>query len=494
MFDKVLIANRGEIAVRIIRTCRDMGIKTVALYEAHDRGSLHVRLADECVELKSSRGYLDGEAVLKVALDVGANAIHPGYGFLAERLDFIAACEDAGIVFIGPPLAVMHSLHDKIDVLNRVRANGYATTNHSFVSFGENDLEALRAEAHRMGYPIVIKSCQGGRGRGLKLAVTPDQLAVAVRRAQAEAQIIYGDRRVYVERLIEPSHLIAVQIVGDAAGHIIHLGEREGSLQRGNQKFIEESPAPCLFQAQREQVWQQAIEIARLFNYQSVGTVEFIVDGSGQFFFTEIKPRIQIEHPVTEMVSSIDLVREQIRVAAAEPLSITRAAVQLRGHAISCRISAEDPLNNFLPTPGHLRRVRLPGGPHVRVDTYVYSGCDVPAEYDPIVAKVCVWGEDRDECVLRLRRALEDFALIGTPTNLPVHLRILSDPDFVNGDYTTDFFQHLPFDQPPANAPLRDLAIAAAIAYVRRNLVFQPSLPDRLRTGWHRSSRHLPGV
>jgi acetyl/propionyl-CoA carboxylase alpha subunit len=325
----------------------------------------------------------------------------------------------------------------------------------------------------------------------MKLARSPDQLDTAFRRAQAEAQIIYGDKRVYVERLIEPSHLIAVQIVGDALGNLIHVGEREGSLQRGNQKFIEESPAPCLFQAQREQVWQQALEIADLFHYRSVGTVEFIVDGSGQFYFTEIKPRIQIEHLVTEMVSSIDLVREQLRVAAGEPLSITQSGVELRGHAIACRITAEDPLNDFLPAPGQVRRVRLPGGPHVRVDTYMYSGCDVPAEYDPIIAKVCAWGIDRDDCVLRMRRALEDLALIGTATNLPAHLRLLSNPDFVNGDYTTNFFQQWSLDQPPDDALLRDLAIAAAIAYVRRNLAFRPSLPDRLQSGWHRSSRQV---
>ncbi len=491
MFNKVLIANRGEIAVRIIRTCRDMGLIAVALYEAPDRGSLHVRLADECVELHTARGYLDGEAILKIARDAGADAIHPGYGFLAERLDFIEACERSGVTFVGPPLSVMRALHDKIDVLNRVRAAGYTTTNHSFESFGENDLEALRAEADRMGYPLVIKSCQGGRGRGMKLARSPDQLDTAFRRAQAEAQIIYGDKRVYVERLIEPSHLIAVQIVGDTAGNLIHLGEREGSLQRGNQKFIEESPAPCLFQAQREQVWQQALEIARLFHYGNVGTVEFIVDGSGQFYFTEIKPRIQIEHLVTEMVSSVDLVREQLRTAAGEPLSIAQSGVELRGHAIACRITAEDPLNDFLPAPGQLRRVRLPGGPHVRVDTYLYSGCDVPAEYDPIIAKVCAWGIDRDDCVLRMRRALEDLALIGTATNLPAHLRLLANPDFVNGDYTTNSFQQWSLDQPPDDALLRDLAIAAAIAYMRRNLAFRPSLPDRLQSGWHRTSRQL---
>ncbi len=375
MFEKILIANRGEIAVRIIRTCRDMGIQSVALFEHDDRGSLHVRLADEAVELKSGQGYLDQDAVLKAALETGADAIHPGYGFLAERLSFIEACEEAGVVFIGPPLDLMRAQQDKLAVLNRVRAAGLATVDYSLRSFGEDEIDELRAEAERLGYPLVIKSCLGGRGRGAYPARSTQQLDRALRRAIAEAQLVYGSTRLYLERLITPAHLIGVQIIADEFGNLVHLGEREGSLQRGNQKMIEEAPAPCLSQPQREQLWQTAVSIARLLDFRSAGTIEFTGDEAGHFYFTEVKPRIQIEHGVSELISAVDIVREQIRVAAGEPLSVTQTQIHLQGHAISCRITAEDPWRHYLPNPGVLRRVRLPGGHGLRVETYAYSGC-----------------------------------------------------------------------------------------------------------------------
>jgi acetyl-CoA carboxylase biotin carboxylase subunit len=493
MFKKILIANRGEIAVRIIRTCRDMDIRTVALYEADDRGSLHVRLADEAVPLMSERGYLDHVAVLKCALETGAEAIHPGYGFLAERLDFIEACEQAGVVFIGPPLELMRAQQDKLDGLNRVRAAGFSTSDYAPRSFGGDELDALRAAADQLGYPVVIKSCLGGRGRGAYSARTPQQLERALRRAQVEAQLVYGNKRFYLERLTTPSHLIGVQIIADDGGRLIHLGEREGSLIRGNQKMIEEAPAPCLAPSQREQVWQTAVDIARLLGLRSASTIEFVVDLSGNFYFTEVKPRVQIEHTVTEMISSVDIVREQIQVAAGEPLTYTQAEVLLRGHAISCRISAEDPWRHYLPSPGKLRRVRLPTGHGIRVDTYAYSGCVVPAQYDPIVAKVIAWGNDRAQAVRRLQRALDEFALIGTATTLPIHQLIVHHPDFVAAHYDTDSLRReLPEDTLPQDYA-RDLAVAAAIAYARRNRAGQPTLPDRLQTGWHRATRQLSG-
>ena len=492
MFKKILIANRGEIAVRIIRTCRDMGIATVALYEAADRGSLHVRLADECVLLAAGSGYLDTAAILKIAQSTGAEAIHPGYGFLAENIEFIEACRQAGIVFIGPPLDVMLAQQSKLAVLNRVRAAGLPTIQYSAAAFDTSAVEAIRAEADRLGYPVVIKSTRGGRGRGAYTAQSAGQIERTLRRAQTEAQIIYGSTAFYVEKQLTPAHMVGVQVLADHLGQVVHLGEREGSLIRGNQKMMEEAPAPCLTSEQREQLWQTAVEIARLIGFRGVGTVEFMGDLGGRFCFTEIKPRIQIEHTVTEMIASVDLVREQIRLAAGEALSFTQADVQLRGHAISCRITAQDPWRHYMPSPGTLRRVRLPTGHGVRVDTYAYSGCEVPAQYDPIVAKVITWGQDRSECVRRLQRALGEIALIGVATTLPIQQLIAHHPEFLRAEYDTDSLRRdMPEDELPQEQA-RDLAIAAAIAYARRNLAGQPSVPDRLQSGWHRSSRRLP--
>jgi acetyl/propionyl-CoA carboxylase alpha subunit len=492
MFKKILIANRGEIAVRIIRTCRDIGIKTVALYEAADRGSLHVRLADECVLLAAGHGYLDTAAILKIARAAGAEAIHPGYGFLAESIDFIEACRQAGVAFIGPPLEVMLAQHNKVEVLDRVKAAGIPTVRYSRGIFAATDSETIRAASDELGYPVVIKSTRGGRGRGAYTAQSAGQVERALRRAQTEAQIIYGSTDFYVEKLIAPAHMIGVQVLADQSGQVVHLGEREGSLTRGNQKMMEEAPAPCLSAEQRAQLWQTAVEIARLIGFHGVGTIEFMGGADGYFCFTEIKPRIQIEHAVTEMISSVDLVREQIRLAAGEALSFTQADVQLRGHAISCRITAQDPWRHYMPSPGTLRRVRLPTGHGVRVDTYAYSGCEVPARYDPIVAKVIAWGQDRAESVRRLQRALSEIALIGVATTLPIQQLIAHHPEFLQAEYDTDSLRRdMPEDELPEEHA-RDLAIAAAIAYARRNLAGQPSLPDRLQSGWHRTSRRLP--
>jgi acetyl/propionyl-CoA carboxylase alpha subunit len=492
MFTKILIANRGEIAVRIIRTCRDMGIATVALYEAADRGSLHVRLADECVRLESAQGYLDTAAIVKIAQDTGAEAIHPGYGFLAENIEFVKACQRANLVFIGPPLEVMLALQSKIAVLNQVKAAGLPTVDYSERTFEAGEADAIRAEADRLGYPVMIKSTRGGRGRGAYTAQSAGQVERALRRAQTEAQIVYGSTDFFVEKLITPAHMIGVQVLADRRGQIVHLGEREGSLIRGNQKMMEEAPAPCLTTPQREQLWQTAVEIARLLGFHGVGTVEFMGDLDGHFFFTEIKPRIQVEHAVTEMIASVDLVREQIRLAAGEALSFTQANVRLSGHAISCRITAQDPWRHYMPNPGVLRRVRLPTGHGVRVDTYAYSGCAVPAQYDPIIAKVITWGRDRAECVQRLQRALREIALIGVATTLPIQQIIAQHPEFVQAEYHTESLRRdLPEDMLPKEHA-RDLAIAAAIAYARRNLAGQPTVPDRLQSGWHRASRRLP--
>lgn len=493
MFKKILIANRGEIAVRIIRTCREMGLRTVALYDASDRDSLHVRLADECVLLPSHHAFMDANLIVAIAQEQGADAVHPGYGFLAEDVTLIHACEDAGIAFIGPPAEVVAAARYKIGALEKARAAGFPTVDHSQRSFSEGDFADLAAEAAQIGYPLVVKSCRGGRGRGERLVNTPELLPEVVRRAQVESKAVYGHNELYIEKAILPAHQVGVQIVADRHGNLVHLGEREGSIIHSNQKIVEESPSLCLSPERREVLLETAVQLARLFDYQNVGTVEFLVDTAGEFYFSEIKARIQIEHTLTEMMTRIDLVREQIRLAAGEPLGYAQEDIDFRGWGIMCRLQAEDPSRRYMPSPGRLRRVRLPGGPEVRVDTYLYCDSEVPPYYDPLIAKTTVWAPDRPAAIDRLRRALEDFAIIGAPTNLPLLMAVLRAPAFISGDYATDLL-HQPLTAKPATdiETLRqDLAVAAAIFYTRRHEAFAPEVPDQWASGWHRTSRHI---
>ncbi|MEZ4770261.1 MAG: biotin carboxylase N-terminal domain-containing protein [Caldilineales bacterium] len=495
MFKKILIANRGEIAVRAVRACRDLDIWTVALFDASDRDSLHVRLADECVQITSPLGYLDVQQIVELALKTEADAVYPGYGFLAEREDFAAACEAAGIVFIGPPSSVMAAFSNKIDMLEAVAAAGLATPVHSSVSFRPGEEDIYQAEAGDIGYPLVIKSCNGGRGLASRIIYRPEDLQRGVREAAAESQMVFGSDQLYFERMVRHASFLDVQVLGDQHGNLVHLGERDGSIQRNNQKLLTEAPAPGLTAAQRMRLHEMALQVARLFNYVNAGTVEFLMDDAGQFYFTEVKCRIQVEHPVTEMATRRDLVREQIRIAAGERLGFVQEDVRIRGAAMQCRINAEDPWNNFLPSPGFLRRFRLPGGPYVRVDTYAYSGCTVSARYDPMLAKLVVWGETREDCIQRMRRALQDFAIAGIQTNLPLFQRILDDPRFIEGRYDTAFLRRTLFDDQlqTDEGLLQDLAVIAALAYQVRLQSQQPVTPERLLQGWHRSSRQLPG-
>jgi acetyl-CoA carboxylase biotin carboxylase subunit len=491
MFKKILIANRGEIAVRIIRACRDMGIRAVALYDDSDRGSLHVRLADECIPLESSLEYSDLNAVLRYARAAGADAIHPGYGFLAEQPAAIRACDAAGMTFIAPPADVVELVKSKVAMLERVAAAGFATPRHSPTSYGPADLAALSVAADRVGYPLVIKSCSGGRGRGTRVVRSAADLPAAVEQAHAAAMAVFRDARLYLEGAILPSRYVEVQLLGDARGNLIHLGERDSSIQRNNQKIISESPAPGLSAGQREELWQAALRIARLFGCRSACTVEFVIDSDGCAYFTEIKPRIQVEHPVTEMLTGVDIVQEQIRVAAGQSLSVRQNDVRLRGCAMQCRVNAEDPWNHFLPSPGMIEQFRLPGGPHVRVDTYAYGGCEIPLRYDPTFAKIVAWGGDREECLNRMRRALEECFVTGVQTNLPVLQSALASGEFVRGAYTTEFSRR-PLLNDGAADDLREVAALVAIAHVQRTASARPSLPERLLSGWHQSSRRLP--
>jgi acetyl/propionyl-CoA carboxylase alpha subunit len=494
MFKKVLIANRGEIAVRVIRSCRDLGILTVAIYSETDRDGLHVRLADECMPITSDLRYGDKEEVLAIAKETGADAIHPGYGFLAEEADFAEMCANAGITFIGPSPEVIRRVRTKIGALQDVEAAGYRTPTHSECSFEPGEMEELRAAAADLGYPLVIKSCKGGRGRGERVVQNEADLERIAAEAQREAMMIYGSASMYLEKVIAPSHHVTVQILADQQGNVVHLGEREGSITRHNQKSVEEAPAPCLTQSQREEICAEAVAIARLLGYDNVGAVEFLVDENGAFYFTEMKARIQIEHAVSEVMTRIDLVQEQLRVSEGEALRWKQEEIRVRGCAIQVRINAEDPWNNYLPSPGMLERFRIPGGMHVRVDTYGYVGCTVPVRYDSLLAKVIVWGETREQAITRLRRALEDFKIVGVQTNQPLHLHILNDPAFVAGHYDTSFlWRHKVGASLVNDETKRDLAAAAAVAFFLRNELVRPVIPAERHGGWHRSSRTIPG-
>ncbi|MCB9008703.1 MAG: ATP-grasp domain-containing protein [Ardenticatenaceae bacterium] len=492
MFKKILIANRGEIAVRIIRTCREMGIETVALYDKSDMDSLHVRLADFCVRLPSPEAFLDEAIIVQIALAYEVDAVHPGYGFLAESAPFAQALAKVGITFIGPPAEVIAAVRAKVKVLETVRAAGIPTVTHSGECLNVDDLDTLQANAEKLGYPVVIKSCRGGRGRGERLVHKPEQLETAVQRASAESRAVFGNGRIYLERALLPAHQIGVQLMGDQHGNLIHLGEREGSIIVGNQKIIEESPSPNLDEAQRASILQTALTIGQLFNYQNVGTVEFLLDGKGNFFFSEIKARIQVEHSLTEMITGIDLVRQQIQIAAGQLLPWGQDEVPFAGWAMMCRLNAQDPWQSFLPSPGRLSQVRLPSGPQVRIDSYVYSGCCVPPKFDSLVAKVTTWGLDREVCLARMKGALADFVLVGTPTNLPLMQRIMHTTAFAKAHYNTSFFTRPVANGADSEVQLRDLAVITAVHYARRHQMFNPTTPARWQSGWHQDSRRLP--
>ncbi len=489
MFKKLLIANRGEIAVRVLQSCRELGIKTIALYEAADQHSLHVRLADECVLLKT--GFMDGDAIIKIAQEHGADALHPGYGYLAEEAGFARACTAAGITFIGPRADVIDTLRNKTNALEHARAAGFPTVASSPVSFDGDNPAALADAAQALGYPVIVKSCSGGRGPGERLVRSPERLLQTVQTTQAEAQAVYGRREVYLERAIMPAHQVGVTLIADQQGRIVHFGDHEGSLVYRNRKLVEEAPAPCLPLERRQQLWTMAVELARLFKYDGLGTVEFLVDEMGGIFFTEIKARIQTEHSLNEMLARVDLVREQIRIAAGEALSINQEQALPHGHTIMVRVNAEDPLNRLMPSPGLVRHLRLPGGSAVRVDTHVQVGYNIPAVYTPLVAKLTVWGQDRAQAVSRMQRALSEFNVGELTTNQSYLQEILRSETFAVGCYTTASLEP-PGAVPQNHLPLEDLAAIAAVLYLRRSSLSAPVSSERLQGGWYRSSRRLP--
>jgi acetyl-CoA carboxylase biotin carboxylase subunit len=434
VFEKVLIANRGEIALRIHRACREMGIRTVAVHSTADDSAMHVRLADEsvCIGPPPAReSYLNIPAILSAAAITGVDAIHPGLGFLSESADFAAMVEEHGFTFIGPSPEHIRLMGDKVTAKRAARELGIPVVPGS--EGGLPDLAAGLAAAERVGYPVLVKASGGGGGRGMRLARDPDELRLAMPAAQAEAKAFFGNGEVYLERHLEEPRHIEVQIIGDGRGSIIHLGERDCSLQRKHQKILEETPSPALNACEREALGRIATDAMRKLGYASAGTIEFLYQ-DGKFSFIEMNTRLQVEHPVSEMVSGIDIVREQIRIAAGAVLGYRQEDVKLSGHAIECRVNAEHP-QTFTPSPGRITGYHVPGGMGVRVDSALYQGYVVPPNYDSLVAKLIVHGKSRNECLMRLRRALEEYVIAGIETTIPLHQRLVADAAFIDGDY-----------------------------------------------------------
>ncbi len=447
MFEKILVANRGEIAVRIIRACKDLNIRTVAVYSEVDANSMHVQLADEAICIgkgPSSESYLRIERIISAAELTDVDAIHPGYGFLAENPHFADVCENCNIRFIGPSSRAMNAMENK--AVSRVLAKkaGVPTPPGSD-GVVDNEPDAL-AIAKRVGYPVMIKAIAGGGGRGMRVAHNDISLLKGYHSARTEAEKSFGNAGVYIEKFIENSHHIEFQILGDNKGNIIHLGERDCSVQRRNQKVVEETPSPLIemrFKALRKQMGKAAIRIAEEANYTNAGTVEFIVDEKGGFYFLEMNKRIQVEHAITEEVTGIDLVRQQILIAHGEPLKISQGDIQFKGHAIECRINAEDPCDGFRPSPGRIEMYYQPGGGGVRVDSHAYAGYVIPPHYDSMIGKLVTYGKDRREAMDRMSRALGEFMITGIKTTIQFEQLILQDPNFRRGVYSTNFVEQL---------------------------------------------------
>jgi acetyl-CoA carboxylase biotin carboxylase subunit len=441
MIQKVLIANRGEIALRVIRACREMGISTVAVYSQADSESLHVKLADEAYCIgppQSGRSYLHIPAIISTAVVTGADAVHPGYGFLSENSKFANICADHRIKFIGPSVTAIESMGDKASAREAMRAAGVPVVPGSQGLITDDD-EAMKL-AKEIGFPVIVKATAGGGGRGMRVANDEAQLATALTSARSEASAAFGDGGVYIEKYLKPIRHVEIQVMADQHGNVIHLGERDCSVQRRHQKLIEESPSPALTPELRAEMGQAAVDAAKNIDYEGAGTVEFIF-ANGKFYFMEMNTRIQVEHPVTEFITGTDLIKEQIRVASGMKLSWTQDQIEFRGHAIECRINAEDPDRNFMPSPGRVDAYIAPGGPGVRIDSHCYPGYVIPQFYDSLVSKLIVWGADRQEAIARMQRALDEYAITGIKTTIPFHQRVLSHPVFQKGDVSTDFIE-----------------------------------------------------
>ena len=469
-FSKLLVANRGEIAVRVIRACHEMGIRTVAVYSEADRDALHVRYAHEAYPIgppPSNESYLRIDRILDAAKRSGAQAIHPGYGFLSENHEFARACGEAGIVFVGPPVSAMQAMGDKVASRELMTRAGVAVVPGSPPL---SDAADAAKHAKRVGYPVLLKASAGGGGRGMRAVHAAAEMPSLFAQAQGEARTAFGDDRVFLEKLVVRPRHIEVQVLADGEGHCIHWGERECSIQRRHQKLIEEAPSPAIDATTRAEIGAMAVRAAQACGYVSAGTVEMLRGDDGSFYFMEMNTRLQVEHPVTEMVYGIDLVKAMIEIAAGRPLPWSQADVVPRGHAIECRIIAEDPERGFVPAPGTIRALRAPGGPGIRWDSGVYGGFTVPVHYDPLLAKLVAWGADRDEAATRMARALDELRVDGIKTSIRFHRRVMTHPAFRAGALHTGFLaEHPELTQAEDDPWLQEIAVlAAAVAHFRR--------------------------
>jgi acetyl-CoA carboxylase, biotin carboxylase subunit len=447
MFEKILVANRGEIAVRIIRACKELNVRTVAVYSEADANSMHVQMADEAIcigKAPSVESYLRIDRIISAAEITDVDAIHPGYGFLSENAHFAEVCESCNIRFIGPSPRAMNALQDKASSRELAKKAGVPTPPGSDGLV--EDEQAALANSRKIGYPVMIKATAGGGGRGMRVAHNDISLVKGYHTARTEAEKAFGNSGVYIEKLIESPHHIEFQILGDARGNVIHLGERDCSIQRRNQKLVEETPSPLIdnkLKDLRKKMGRAAVAIAKVANYSNAGTVEFLVDDKGHFYFLEMNKRIQVEHPITEEVTGVDLVKQQILIAMGEPLRLAEKDIHIKGHALECRINAEDPFDNFRPCPGRIEMYYAPGGRGVRVDSHAYAGYNIPPHYDSMIGKLITYGKDRREALDKMNRALSEYMITGVKTTIPFEQAILQDPNFRRGVYSTSFIENL---------------------------------------------------
>ena len=493
-FEKVLVANRGEIAVRVIRACRELGIAPVAVHSTIDRDAMHVRQAWEAHEIgppPSRESYLRIDRILEAAKKSGAQAIHPGYGFLAEKAEFARAVQDAGLVWIGPPPDAMEAMGDKVQARRTMEAAGVPVVPGTLDPLLDDEAAGIAAA---IGYPIMIKASAGGGGKGMRRVDRPEDLVSALRSARSESMSAFADERIYIEKLIDRPRHVEIQVFSDGHGHHLHLFERDCSVQRRHQKLVEESPCPVLPEATRRKMCEVAIRAATAIDYRGAGTLEFLLSQDGDFYFLEMNTRLQVEHPVTELVVGVDLVQAQIRVAAGEPAPFRQEDLRQHGHAIEVRICAEDPAEDFRPAPGRIETVRLPGGPWVRVDGAIYPGYEVPIHYDPLLAKLIVWAPDRLAAIARMKRALREFTITGIRTNLPFFIQVMRHEPYLRNEVDTGYIaRHLGHDLRLDLGHHEDLAvIAAAIATLQdeeRRAKEQPVPASSSANSWGQTGR-----
>jgi len=489
MFDKVLVANRGEIAVRVIRALREMGVKSVAVYSDADRDALHVRMADEAVHLggaSSTDSYLRMERIIPAALRLGVQAIHPGYGFLSENADFADGCSAAGIKFIGPPAEAIRKLGSKTSARRIAIAAGAPVVPGT--EDAVTDLKEARRIALEIGFPVLIKAAAGGGGKGMRRVNSEPALEAALRDAASEAERSFKSNEVYIEKVVvEPRH-IEIQLIGDEHGNLVHLGERECTIQRRHQKVIEECPSPLVaaHPEMRQAMGEAALKVARAAGYCNAGTAEFLVDAKRNFYFLEMNTRLQVEHPVTELVTSLDLVHLQLRVACGEKLPFTQEEITWRGSAIEARIYAEDPANDYMPSPGKIEQLSFPSGPGIRLDSGIHEGCTVPMDYDPLLAKLSVWAGTRDTAIARMERALDECAVVGIRTNIEFFRHLLRDPKFRSGSMHTGFLEMF---QWKAKEPTDEEVLAAVMAAVQRKPRQIAAVPAAAESRWKTDGR-----